>query len=184
MGTNEFTIKKNIDFSFLGCECYSTCSLNGSKTISPFLLQDKTPSPYLWWSMMWAFLTTTGDSPLAQDMSAISGSGHRNALRSVGACVTKRACLWLTGWKRGSWKAPFHSGSQLKPNWFGPGYTCPHVTRRRPVLLWTCLLFANATPLKYVCDVGISEVLSISLRGYFPSGIGVGLSRLSYGSFD
>lgn len=44
----------------------------------------------------------------------INGSAERDASTSASTCVTKHACLWLTGWKRLSWRAPFSLWHSIK----------------------------------------------------------------------
>lgn len=72
----------------------------------------------------------------------ISGLDERNASRSVSTCVTKHACLQLTGWKRLSRMAPFHSDTQLRPNWFEVHNR--HAARQHPRLLSTCPSFSDS----------------------------------------
>lgn len=126
-----------------------------TKTISPIICMAKPIRPLVCEGKTWnahESLKATRGSAFAQASSVVSGSEEQNASRSVSTCVTKHACLWLTGWKRLLWMPPFYSDTQLRPNWFGVHYR--HVARQHPRPLCTCSL-SSASPsgsISLICE--------------------------------
>ncbi len=157
--------------NFLAVDCDPVVCLcaGGKRTITPHIYREQTDvqpktinlivcmAKPIWPLILWE-KTCDAHEPLKGTWGSlfISGSNERNASRSVSTCVTKHACLWLTGWKRLSRMAPFHSDTQLRPNWFEVHNR--HVARQHPRLLCTCSLFSDSPLWKYSFDLWTTKV--------------------------